>query len=95
MIKAWSYEKEYKFLSKKITKSLSKVFKSNKLFFGQELHKFEKKFLNNNKSNYGVGVKSGTEALIIALKTLGIGNNDEVITVSNTAIPTITAIKNV
>ena len=95
MIKPWSYAKEYKTLSKKILKSLDKVFKSNKLFFGKELLKFEKIFLKTNESKYGIGVKSGTEALIIALKTLGISRNDEVITVSNTAIPTIAAIKSV
>ena len=95
MIKAWSYKEEYKLLSNKILKSLDKVFKSNQLFFGEELKQFEKIFLKTNKSKYGIGVKSGTEALIIALKTLKIKINDEVITVSNTAIPTISAIKNV
>ena len=93
MIKPWSYEKEYSFLRKKILCSLDTVFKSNKLFFGKELEKFEKNFIKMNESNFGLGVKSGTEALIIALKALNISNNDEVITVSNTAIPTISAIK--
>ena len=93
MIKPWSYEKEYRFLRKKILRSLDNVFKSNKLFFGNELEAFEKEFIKINKSKYGLGVKSGTEALIIALKALNISNNDEVITVSNTAIPTISAIK--
>ena len=95
MIKPWSYEEEYKVLSKKILKSLDRVFKSNQLFFGKELIKFEKNFIKANKSKYGVGVKSGTEALVIALKALQISNKDEVITVSNTAIPTVAAIKSV
>ena len=38
--------------------------------------------------------QSGTDALFIALKCLNIGKNDEVITVSNTAIPTVAAIIN-
>ena len=95
MIKPWRYEEEYKLLNKKILNSINRVFKSNQLFFGNELNKFEKTFIKANKSKFGIGVKSGTEALIIALKALNISNNDEVITVSNTAIPTITAIKNV
>ena len=74
MIKPWSYEEEYKVLSKKILKSLNRVFKSNQLFFGKELIKFEKNFIKANKSKYGVGVKSGTEALVIALKALQISN---------------------
>ena len=93
MIKPWSYEREYLFLRKKILNSLDKVFKSNMLFFGNELKSFEKKFIKINKSKYGLGVKSGTGALIIALKALNVSNKDEVITVSNTAIPTISAIK--
>ena len=72
MIKPWSYEKEYRFLRKKILRSLDKVFKSNKLFFGNELKTFEKEFIKINKSKYGLGVKSGTEALIIALKALNV-----------------------
>jgi len=93
MINAWSYIDEYAFLRKRILRSIDKVFKSKKLFFGNELKTFEKKFIQKNKSKYGLGVKSGTEALIVALKAMYISNNDEVITVSNTAIPTISAIK--
>ena len=70
-------------------------FKSGKLFFGEELSKFEYSFIKKNKSQYGIGVASGTDALLIALKSLNIGYGDEVITVSNTAIPTISAIVNV
>ena len=67
---------------------------SGNLFFGNQLKKFENSFIKQNKSRYGVAVGSGTDALIIALKALGIGKNfnDEVITVSNTAIPTASAI---
>ena len=49
MIKPWSYEKEYWFLRKKILRSLDIVFKSNKLFFGNELEAFEKEFILINK----------------------------------------------
>ena len=95
MIKPWSYTDEYKNLRKKILNSIDKTLNSGELFFGKQLNKFEKNFLKYNKLKYGVAVGSGTDALIIALKTLGIGNNskDEVITVSNTAIPTVSAIR--
>jgi aminotransferase EvaB len=94
MIKSWDYQNEYKFLKKDIFKSIDRVLKSGNLFFGNELIKFEKNFLKTNNSRYGVAVASGTDAIYLSLKALGIGPNDEVITVSNTAIPTISAIRN-
>ena len=95
MIKYWEYSKEYKNLRSKILYNIDKVFKSGKLFFGKELLKFENTFLNYNNANFGLGVGNGTDALIIALRSFDIGNGDEVITVANTAIPTIAAIVNV
>ena len=94
MIQYWNYLREYKNQKKNILNSVDKVFQSGTLFFGNELKKFEKNFCKFNKSKYGLGVSSGTDALFIALKCLNIGKNDEVITVSNTAIPTVAAIIN-
>ena len=56
---------------------------------------FDANFIKKYKAKYGVAVGSGTDALFIALKSLGIKNGDEVITAANTAIPTISAIRNV
>ena len=93
MIKVWSYTEEYKSLRKKILKSIDRTLKSGQIFFGKELQKFEKQFIKKNNLKYGVAVGSGTDALYIALLGLGIKQNDEIITVSNTAIPTVSAIK--
>ena len=93
MIKSWSYIEEYKDLRKKILKSIDKSLKSGQIFFGKELEIFEKNFIKANKLKYGIAVGSGTDAIYIALLALGIGKNDEVITVSNTAIPTVSAIR--
>ena len=92
MINFWSYNQEYKKIKKNIFNSIDNSLRSGKLFFGPELEKFENKFINLYKSKYGLAVGSGTDALYIALKALNIGYNDEVITVSNTAIPTVSAI---
>ena len=43
-------------------------------------------------THYAVGVANGTDALILALKALGVGVDDEVITTSFTAIPTVSPI---
>ena len=88
----WNYKNEYKHLRKNILKSIDRVLNSGQIFFGNELNKFENNFNKLNKSRYGLAVGSGTEALYIALKSFGIGYGDEVITVSNTAIPTASAI---
>lgn len=45
--------------------------------------------------NYSVTLNSGTDALVFALKALGIGHDDEVITVPNTYIATVAAIYHV
>ena len=95
MIKTWSYSEEYKKNRTKILSSIDKTLASGTLFFGKQLEAFENNFIKINKAKYGLAVGSGTDALIISLKALGIGKNnkDEVITVSNTAIPTASAIK--
>ena len=95
MIKFWSYQTEYKNIRKKLLSSIDQTIKKGSIFFGKQLETFEKDFINKNKANYGAAVGSGTEALIIALKLLNIKKDDEVITVSNTAIPTISAITSV
>ena len=94
MIKVWDYKEEYKVLRKKILKSVDDVFKSGTLVFGPALDKFERKFTNYIGTKFGLGVGNGTDALYIALKACGIGHGDEVITTSNTAVPTVTAIVN-
>ena len=95
MIKFWSYQTEYKNIRKRLLKSIDASIKLGSIFFGKQLESFEKNFIKKNKGVYGAAVGSGTDALIIALKSLNIKKGDEVITVSNTAIPTISAIINV
>ena len=93
MIRFWSYKRELKRYKKTINQKINKSLNSGQIFFGEELKEFEKKFINKYKSKYGVAVGSGTDALFISLKTLGIKKGDEVITAANTAIPTISAIR--
>tara|TARA_E500000331_G_scaffold354395_1_gene407259 strand:+ start:1384 stop:2514 length:1131 start_codon:yes stop_codon:yes gene_type:complete len=94
MIKYWDYKYEYKGLKRNILNLVNKVFSSGSLLLGKELKNFEKNFCKFNNSKYGLGVANGTDALYIALKSLNIKKGDEVITVSNTAIPTVAAIVN-
>jgi len=88
----WSYLEGYKTNKEKILKLVDKVFKSGQLILSNEVKNFENNFAKFTKNKYAVGVNSGTDAIQIALMSLGIGKKDEVITVSNTAVPTVSAI---
>tara|TARA_Y100000992_G_C21253525_1_gene487234 strand:+ start:281 stop:1411 length:1131 start_codon:yes stop_codon:yes gene_type:complete len=92
MIKFWSYKRELIKYRRKINSKIHKSLNSGQIFFGNELLEFERKFSKKYGSKYSVAVGSGTDALFIALKALGINKGDEIITAANTAIPTISAI---
>jgi|TARA_B110000003_G_C16585016_1_gene509536 dTDP-3-amino-2,3,6-trideoxy-4-keto-D-glucose/dTDP-3-amino-3,4,6-trideoxy-alpha-D-glucose/dTDP-2,6-dideoxy-D-kanosamine transaminase len=94
MIKFWSYNREYSKYKRPLLRKINKTLLSGTIFFGNELSKFEKNFIKKNNAKYGVAVGSGTDALLIALKSIGVKMGDEIITVANTAIPTISAIIN-
>ena len=91
-MKSWSYLEEYKELKKKIFNSIDRSLKSGVIFFGRELNKFESNFTKKYNQKYGIAVGSGTDALYLSLLSMDIGYGDEVITVSNSAIPTVSAI---
>ena len=94
MIDFWSYKKEYKRYKKSFHKIFADTLKSGQVFFGKNLNKFELNFTKKYKIKYGIAVGSGTDAILISLMALKLKKGDEVITASNTAIPTISAIVN-
>lgn len=94
MIKFWSYQREYKKYKKKFLYNINKTVLKGNTFFGKQLISFEKEFIKKYKSKYGVAVGSGTDALLVSLKSLNLKTGDEIITAANTAIPTISAIVN-
>ncbi len=59
---------------------------------GKQVAEFEERFAALIGSKYAVGVNSGTDALMLSLKALGVGHGDEVITAANTFIATVGAI---
>jgi len=88
----WNYLEDYKKNKKKILSITDKVFSSGNLILSKEVLSFEKNFSTFTNNKFGIGVNSGTDALQIALMSIGVKKNDEVITVSNTAVPTVSAI---
>lgn len=72
--------------------ALQEVLDSGKFILGPDVELFEKNLAKFIGTKYAVGVNSGTDALFLALKALGIGPGDEVITVSHTFVATIQTI---
>lgn len=68
------------------------LLRSGKYIGGEEVSLFEQEFANYNGAKYGVSCGNGTDALVIALRALGIGDGDEVITVSWTFFATAESI---
>jgi len=87
--------KEYLSQKKEIDETIQAVIKRSAFFLGEDLRKFEKEFSDFLGIKYALGVASGTAALKLALKGLGIGRGDEVITTSLTFIATVEAILSV
>ncbi len=92
MINFIDFKRKYSLYKKEINKAVEKVFRRGWFILGPELKKFEESFAKYLGVKYVVGVNSGTDAIFLALKVLGIGAGDEVITVANTAVPTVSAI---
>jgi len=69
------------------------VFEKGIYIKGEEVTRFEAEFAAYTGVKFGVGVGNGTDALRIALGACGVGAGDEVITVSHTAVATVSAIE--
>jgi len=91
-IPLWSYREEYEELREDILSACDRVFQSGVLLRGEEGKAFERAMAAVHQVAGGVGVGNGTDAIYIALAALGVKAGDEVITVSNTAVPTVSAI---
>jgi len=92
-INVWDYRREYEELREEILAAVDRVFRSGRLVLSQEVVRFEREMAAYLGVADGVGVNSGTDAITIALAALGVKAGDEVITVPNTAVPTVSAIR--
>ncbi|WFE63009.1 DegT/DnrJ/EryC1/StrS family aminotransferase [Micromonospora sp. WMMD714] len=88
----WDYVQEYEDERAEILASVDRVFRSGRLVFGESGRAFEREFAAYHQVAHAVGVDNGTNAIKLALQALGVRPGDEVITVSNTAAPTVVAI---
>ncbi|WHZ28981.1 MAG: Aminotransferase, DegT/DnrJ/EryC1/StrS family [Nitrospira sp.] len=67
-------------LKQEILAALEKTFRSNAFILGPDVSKLEERVAAYCQATYGIGVTSGTDALLLALMALGIGPEDEVVT---------------
>ena len=73
-------------------KAAINVLESGWYILGENVEKFESNFSKFIGSKYCVGVNSGLDALILAIRALNIGYGDEVIVPANTYIATVLGI---
>src|SRR5688500_13848764 len=83
---------QHEALRAELTAAFARVLDSGYLVLGREVESFEAVFAAYCGCAHGVGVASGTEAIQLGLTALGVEPGDEVITVSHTAVPTVSAL---
>lgn len=94
LTKFYDLNKQDKVLSQKIFKSIKKIINNKNFINGKEVEIFEKKFAHYIKSKYSVSCSNGTDALTLALKSLNLKPQSEVIIPAMTYISTAYAIIN-
>jgi len=87
-----SFEYANKHIKTEILSSFENFLGSSWYVLGKQVMNFEEQYAEYNNVNHCIGVSNGLDALHIALKTLGIGDGDEVIVPSNTYIATALAV---
>jgi len=65
---------------------------SGQFILGEEVKKFEESLAKIAGAKHAIGVDNGTDALVLALKALGIGKGDEVITAPNSFLASASCI---
>src|SRR6266702_3713529 len=83
---------QYQTIKHEVLAAFEDVLDHMQLFLGPHSWAFESEFAAYCGCEYGVGLSSGTDALVLALRACEVGPGDEVITVANSFIATVEAI---
>src|SRR5207302_5070093 len=73
-------------IKRELLAAIERVVDGGMYILGPEVQEFERRFAAYCGTRYAVGVADGTSALILVLRSLGIGPGDEVITAPNSFI---------
>jgi aminotransferase EvaB len=91
-IRVWEYLPEFESEREDLLDAVATAFGSGRLILGAGVRAFEREFARYLGVGNCAGVDNGTNAVTLALEALDIGPGDEVVTVSNTAAPTVVGI---
>ena len=83
---------QYKSIKKEVDAAINRIVEEQNFILGTDVAELEKEVAAYCGAKYGVGVASGTDALILSLKALGIKEADEVITSPFTFFATAEAV---
>lgn len=83
---------QYALIREDVDRAMREVVESSAFIMGPQIARFEAAFAAFSGARHCVGVSSGTSALELSLRVLGVGQGDEVITVAHTFIATAEAI---
>ncbi len=86
------YAEQYRQLMPAIRDEISRVFLEENPVLGDSVVAFENAFAAHTGVRHAVGVNSGTDALVLALRVLDLEPGDEVVVPANTFFATITAV---
>src|SRR6185369_16161608 len=83
----------YQVQAAELDAAVKRVLESGWYILGKELTAFEQAFARWCATSHAIGVGNGTDAIVVALKGLGLGEGDTVFTVSHTAVATVAAVE--
>lgn len=86
--------RQYRELLPQVNRAISQVIESGSFILGPDVTAFEKEMAEWNGSRFAFGVSNGTDALFIALRALGIGQQDQVLSSPFTFFATVSATVN-
>src|SRR3989344_7974935 len=85
-------KEQHRVLRKDILSSVDRILKDCDFVLGDDVRKLEERFAKYCGTRFAVGVNSGTDALFLAMKVVGVGPGDEVITAPNSFLASASSI---
>ncbi|MGH2379081.1 MAG: DegT/DnrJ/EryC1/StrS family aminotransferase [Candidatus Limnocylindria bacterium] len=89
------YRKQYRSLKAELDGAIARTLGEGQLILREDVARFERDLARLVGVREAVGLNSGTDALIFALRAAGIGPGDEVVTVAHTFLASIAAVVHV